>query len=174
MWNASSPYAAYAPRFPSPLPDSRYPFYHAKRDQLVPGWSDGLTLLVAPVVVYWAYSLFFHLIDNLGWDCFERHRIHEPEEVKSKNRVTVPEVIRAVVIQQVIQTVTGWVFVVGAAEPIVDAAADLNAWGVWLAHGAVSVLGTKRGGDLMARYGQQLAEGIYWWGVPAIQFVIAA
>ena len=26
----------------------------------------------------------------------------------------------------------------------------------------------------MARYGQQAAEFIYWWGVPAIQFVAAA
>lgn len=174
MWNASSPYAAYAPLFPSPLPESRYPIYSSHRQQLVPGLSDGITLLVAPIIVYWSFSLMFHFIDNLGWDCFERYRIHEPDELKRKNRVSVAQVIRAVIIQQIIQTATGWIFVIGVEEPPLDAAGDLNAWGMRVAHVVLSIAGTKRGGEFVARYGQQTAEWIYWWGVPTLQMVIAA
>ncbi|GAA5951922.1 hypothetical protein JCM8115_005278 [Rhodotorula mucilaginosa] len=174
MWNASSPYAGFAPHFPTPPPQSSYPFYHVRREQVVPGMSDGIAILIVPVLVYWAYSLVFCLIDNLGWDCFERHRIHEPEEVKTKNRVTVPEVIKAVLLQQAIQIATGWVVVTNVEEAQPDPSIALNAWGLRLAHGVVSLAGTKRGGEIMARYGQQAAEFIYWWGVPAIQFVAAA
>ncbi|BGP13824.1 hypothetical protein JCM10213_006342 [Rhodosporidiobolus nylandii] len=172
MLNASAPYLAYAPVFPSPLPPSAYPMYHAAREEVIPGLSDKMLSLLAPVVAYWAFSLFFTVIDNLGWDCFERHRIHEPEEVTSKNKVTVREVLVAVVLQHVVQTLAGWVFMPDA-DPPVDHAAELNVWGARLARAALAVGGTKTGGQLMAQYGEEATRMLYFWAIPAARLAWA-
>jgi sphinganine C4-monooxygenase len=67
--------------------------------------SDFWLSLVAPVIVYWIISLFFHIIDVC--DFFPQYRLHTPEEISSRNRVTRYEVFRDVIIQQVIQVITG-------------------------------------------------------------------
>lgn len=66
-----------------------------------------------PIIGYWALSMFFHWIDVM--DFFPQYRLHTPAEVAKRNRVSRWEVIRDVVIQQVIQTAVGWVL--GMTEP---------------------------------------------------------
>lgn len=66
--------------------------------------------LVAPVVVYWIVSLFFHFIDVC--DFFPQYRLHTPDEIASRNRVTRYEVFRDVIIQQIIQVATGAVLAI--------------------------------------------------------------
>ena len=61
--------------------------------------------VVAPVVVYWVMSLVFHLIDV--YDLFPQYRLHTPEEITRRNHVSRYEVLRDVIIQHVIQIVTG-------------------------------------------------------------------
>lgn len=68
--------------------------------------SDSALALVAPLVVYWVYSLFFHFLSKAEIPFVERYRIHDPEDMK-RNKVSVQEVIRGVILQQVLQTGLG-------------------------------------------------------------------
>jgi sphinganine C4-monooxygenase len=72
---------------------------------LVPGIPDKYLTLVLPIVAYWGVSLFFHCIDE--WDLFPQYRLHTPAEVLKRNHVTRWEVLRDVVLQQIIQTIFG-------------------------------------------------------------------
>jgi sphinganine C4-monooxygenase len=49
--------------------------------------------------------MFFHFIDS--YKLAERYRLHPPAELLAKNRCSMVEVIRAVVLQHIVQTVTG-------------------------------------------------------------------
>lgn len=72
---------------------------------LVPGIADKYLTLVLPVVAYWLVSMIFHAIDEL--DLFPQYRLHTPAEVLKRNHVTRYQVVRDVVIQQVVQTMFG-------------------------------------------------------------------
>ncbi|KAL8745201.1 MAG: hypothetical protein Q9190_002634 [Brigantiaea leucoxantha] len=74
---------------------------------------DKLLTLLLPIAAYWALSMFFHWIDVN--DYFPQYRLHTPAEVASRNKVSRWEVIRDVVIQQVVQTVVGTLL--GMTEP---------------------------------------------------------
>lgn len=63
---------------------------------------DTTAALIAPIVVYWALSTLFHLIDQT--ELFASRRIHTPLELRSRNKVSLPKVIRDVIVQQVVQT----------------------------------------------------------------------
>ena len=57
--------------------------------------------------------MFFHWIDEK--DYFAKYRLHTPTEVLKRNHVTRWEVVRDVVVQQIIQTVVG--VLLGMTEP---------------------------------------------------------
>ncbi|KAG2182070.1 hypothetical protein INT43_006997 [Umbelopsis isabellina] len=76
--------------------------------RVLPFMSDSALALVAPLVVYWVYSLFFHFLSKAEIPFVERYRIHDPEDMK-RNKVSVQEVIRGVIFQQVLQTVLGFI-----------------------------------------------------------------
>lgn len=63
-----------------------------------------LTLLL-PILAYWGLSMVFHLIDT--FDLFPQYRLHTPAEVLKRNHVSRWEVVRDVVIQQIVQTIVG-------------------------------------------------------------------
>ena len=73
--------------------------------RLVPSLSDFHLSLVLPVLAYWLMSLIFHLIST--YNLFSKYRLHTPEEFKTRNRVTVGEVLRSIILQQTIQTALG-------------------------------------------------------------------
>ncbi len=73
--------------------------------RLVPWLSDFHLSLVLPVLAYWLMSLTFHLIST--YNLFSKYRLHTPEEFKTRNRVTVGEVLRSIIFQQAIQTALG-------------------------------------------------------------------
>ena len=92
-----------------PLPE-----YHlTPLPSLLPPIPDKLLTLLLPIVAYWGLSMFFHWIDTK--DYFPQYRLHTPAEVEKRNRVSRWEVVRDVVIQQVVQTAVGWVL--GMTEP---------------------------------------------------------
>ena len=92
-----------------PLPD-----YHlSPLPSLLPPIPDKLLTLLLPIAAYWGFSMFFHWIDIK--DYFPQYRLHTPAEVAKRNRVSRWEVIRDVVLQQIIQTAVGWVL--GMTEP---------------------------------------------------------
>ncbi|KAI4222065.1 MAG: hypothetical protein L6R36_006424 [Xanthoria steineri] len=80
---------------------------------LIPGIPDKLLTLILPITAYWALSMLFHWIDTK--DYFPQYRLHTPAEVSSRNKVSRWQVVRDVVIQQVIQTAVGWGL--GMTEP---------------------------------------------------------
>ncbi|KAG0296622.1 hypothetical protein BGZ98_000877 [Dissophora globulifera] len=72
--------------------------------------SDQSLALLLPIVVYWTYSLLFHWISLQEFSWFEKYRIHTKEE-ETRNRVELPDVIKAVVTQQLLQTALGFLAV---------------------------------------------------------------
>lgn len=72
---------------------------------LIPGIPDRYLQLLAIVVAYWVVSIFFHVID--AYDLFPQFRLHTPAEILKRNHVTRYEVLRDVIIQQVVQTLFG-------------------------------------------------------------------
>ncbi|KAJ5901503.1 hypothetical protein N7495_002031 [Penicillium taxi] len=84
-----------------PLP--KYNLY--PRESLVPGVSDAICALALPIIAYWALSMMYHVCDTLN--LFEKYRLHTPAELSKRNRVTRWEVVRDVVLQQIIQTIAG-------------------------------------------------------------------
>ncbi|KAI4176674.1 MAG: hypothetical protein LQ343_000966 [Gyalolechia ehrenbergii] len=79
----------------------------------LPPIPDKLLTVILPIVAYWGLSMLFHWIDTK--DYFPQYRLHTPAEVSSRNKVSRWDVVRDVVIQQVVQTVVGWLL--GMTEP---------------------------------------------------------
>ncbi len=69
---------------------------------LLPFISDQSLALLLPVAVYWAYSLLFQWISAKELPWLEKYRIHDKEE-ETRNKVSLPEVIRAVILQQLLR-----------------------------------------------------------------------
>lgn len=78
------------------------------RTHLLPIMSDDVLLLLAPIIGYWSYATFFHLIDV--YELAEKYRIHPSEEEESRNKVTLSEVLKGVILQHIIQTLLGYAF----------------------------------------------------------------
>lgn len=76
------------------------------KPDLIPGIPDGILAFVSPVIAYWTYSTFFHLIDV--YELAEKYRIHPSEEEAARNKATLSDVLFDVVIQHIIQTVFGY------------------------------------------------------------------
>ncbi len=81
---------------------------------IVPGISDQLLALILPIAAYWTVSIGFHILDV--YDFGSQYRLHTPAEVLKRNHVTRYEVIRDVVLQQIIQTVFG--LAIGMLDPV--------------------------------------------------------
>lgn len=73
---------------------------------LLPFMSDKTLVVIGPIVLYWVFSMLFHLIDVM--DLFPQYRLHTPAEILERNRVTRWEVIRDVLLQQVVQFLMGY------------------------------------------------------------------
>ncbi|RHZ53245.1 sphingosine hydroxylase [Aspergillus thermomutatus] len=66
---------------------------------------DNILALILPIVAYWGLSMVYHFIDV--YDLFPQYRLHTPAEVLKRNKVTRWDVVRDVILQQVIQTLAG-------------------------------------------------------------------
>ncbi|KAB8232504.1 sphingosine hydroxylase [Aspergillus alliaceus] len=66
---------------------------------------DNILALMLPIIAYWALSMVYHYIDV--YDLFPQYRLHTPAEVLKRNHVSRWEVVRDVILQQVIQTIAG-------------------------------------------------------------------
>lgn len=158
----------------------QYPFYHTEARSLLPGISDLHLSLASPVIVYWAFSIFFHLLDIFPGPLGARIRqakIHDEGEAEGKNRVTMAEVIRAVFVQQALQTGLG-LWWMGAEHAPLTAADHLRVirWYAEVLVRGARTLGLERA-VLEAGKGRavgQAAQWCYWWAVPVAQFLLAA
>jgi sphinganine C4-monooxygenase len=94
---------------------------------LLPFISDFWLALILPVVVYWVLSMFFHVIDV--YDIWPQYRLHTPEEILRRNHVSRYEVARDVIIQQIIQTITGALLSMGDPPQMIGKADyDVAVW----------------------------------------------
>jgi sphinganine C4-monooxygenase len=161
---------------------------------LVPPIPDKYFLLLAPLIGYWVMSGFFHILDT--YDLCAKYRLHTPVELLRRNRVSKKDVLRDVIIQQVVQTIFGVVIgyfevenVTGREEhdiavwatrvrlmeravPSVLAIFGLNATQLSetvLAKGYTSVAGVLAGGQYAGLSQQVLVDGKLT-NVPAFAF----
>ncbi|KZT56853.1 putative Sphinganine C4-hydroxylase [Calocera cornea HHB12733] len=169
----SSVYESFPPYNLVPDPVT-FPFYYAPRPSVIPGLSDAHLALLAPIIVYWCYSLIFHLFDTwpeqFPW--LDKYRIHDSAEIKSRNLVTKAQVVRAVILQQAIQTALGlwWVEEDRGKTNHAAAMRDLAPWVVSISN---IVLGPRTSLTVLQRYGTPIVEFVYWWAIPAIQLLFA-
>ncbi|KAJ5162098.1 hypothetical protein N7492_007490 [Penicillium capsulatum] len=75
------------------------------REPLLSPIPDNILSLILPIVAYWGMSMIYHFLDVNNY--FEQYRLHTPAELLKRNRVTRWEVVRDVVLQQVVQTLAG-------------------------------------------------------------------
>lgn len=160
-------------------PLTYFPIYHTSRANLLDWISDKHLSLAAPVLVYWLYSALFALIDWLQIPYFERRRLHASDEESARNKVSVAQVLRAVVLQHVIQSALGiwWLEsdeVIYTREVLRDHAGDMSgSVAPWVARLVTLVLGDKTGSSLLQNVGPELTQFVYWWAIPCAQFVLA-
>lgn len=153
------------------------PWYYAARPSLLPFVSDKILGLAAPTVVYWVLSLTFYALDLAQIPYFESKRIHESEEVLARNKVTVAQVIRAVLWQQVVQTLLGlwWLEDDGptGSDPYYESIHSMAKLAPTVAKGVFILLGPKTGEHVLRNYGEALVRWVYWWGIPSAQMWLA-
>ncbi|EJU03778.1 hypothetical protein DACRYDRAFT_21225 [Dacryopinax primogenitus] len=151
-----------------------FPIYYAPRPSVIPGVSDAHLSLAAPVLTYWGYSLIFHIFDTYPeyFPWLDKYRIHDSEEMKSRNLVTKWQVLRAVVFQHAIQTLLGLWWMEEVKESTNHAAAmrQLAPWVVSLSN---LILGPRIARTLLQQYGTSIVEFVYWWAIPTIQLLFA-
>lgn len=80
----------------------------APKQNLIAGFPDGILALISPVIAYWTYSTFFHIIDV--YELAEKYRIHPSEEEAARNKASLRDVLTDVVFQHIIQTIVGYGF----------------------------------------------------------------
>lgn len=81
------------------------PTFSEPRPPLLSFISDANLSLALPIIVYWAMGLFFQYLNDK--DLFPQYRLHTPEELEKRNRCSLGEVLRAVFLQQILQTMVG-------------------------------------------------------------------
>lgn len=158
----------------SDFPFHSRPFYFVERDNLFPHISDAQLAVAAPFVVYWLVSGFFHILDSSSWGWLDKYRIHDSQEVKTRNRATRMEVLQAVLFQQVLQTALGLAWLEeGTAltfsmrrQSMLHIAQNVD-WVLRLVMHENSV------DVLLDSQGARVAYFLYWWGIPCVQLLFA-
>jgi sphinganine C4-monooxygenase len=97
------------------------------KEDLISWFPDTWGPLFGPIIVYWITSAIFHIIDV--WDLFPQYRLHTPEEITSRNHVGRWDCFRDVLVQQVVQIVTGYVLTLTEeAEMVGKEEYDVAVW----------------------------------------------
>lgn len=150
------------------------PFYYTSRRNIFDCINDRALSLLAPIAIYWVLSTIFHILDTLELPYFERHRIHPSAEVERRNRATLWQVLYAVIFQQIVQTVFGYVIldsdeVLLRTEVLKDHMGAMKWYAPRVADLTFLVLGPRFGQSLLESYGAKMVNFAYWWAVPAFQ-----
>ncbi|KAI0080173.1 sphingosine hydroxylase [Panus rudis PR-1116 ss-1] len=150
---------------------SARPLYYVPDAHIFESFPDHLLALAVPVVAYWVYSLFFHILDMSDWKWLEKYRIHESAEVKSRNLVTRGQVVKAVIYQQIAQTLLGmwWIEAHDSGE-LVDHAGVMANMAPSLYALLSTVLGQGSATRIFEKHGHDILYAVYWWGIPTIKF----
>ncbi|KAF8074755.1 fatty acid hydroxylase superfamily-domain-containing protein [Lyophyllum atratum] len=144
------------------------PFYYSYKSTLIAGVPDHHLAVAAPILAYWSLSLLFHGLDISGWKWLDKYRIHESSEVQSRNRATRSEVVWAVLLQQLIQTVLGLVWL-GNETQVVNHLEEMQIIAVYLK----PVVEWATGPQNVQAVLPNLVFHVYWWAIPTFQFLAA-
>ncbi|KAG5637692.1 hypothetical protein H0H81_003608 [Sphagnurus paluster] len=144
------------------------PFYYSFKPSLIPDVPDDYIAVAAPILAYWSLSLVFHLLDISGWKWLDKYRIHDSEEVKSRNRATRSQVIWAVLFQQLLQTLLG-LFWLANQETTTHHVEEMQTLARHVLPTVQWVVGVQ---NVPAVLGD-LVYYLYWWAIPTVQFIIA-
>ncbi|KAI0763784.1 sphingosine hydroxylase [Trametes elegans] len=153
--------------------ETHTPFYYTPRTALTPWFSDAVFTLVIPLIAYYGLSTVFHILDMSEWRWLDKYRLHDSEEVKSRNLVSRSQVLVAVVFQHVVQTVMGyWWLEDKPTGAQVDHVANMLRLAPTLARGVQLVFGEEFGSQLLATKGAEALYTIYWWAIPAAKLLV--
>ncbi|PKC08299.1 hypothetical protein RhiirA5_358125 [Rhizophagus irregularis] len=132
--------------------------------------SDKQLALFVPFVVYWIYSGFYHLISIYEVSFFEKYRIHSLIEVETRNKVSMGEVVRAVLLQQFLQTLLGLLLVVVEDDDVLlDDEVELLGYRQTL-EAMATIFGLW---NLLEPYQNIIIETSYWYFIPLSRFLFA-
>lgn len=76
-------------------------------------WTDEALSLWVPIVAYWVYSIAFQFLMMAEIPFIEKYRIHTPDDMRKRNRVTFGRVVVMVIAQQIVQVILGLMFIAG-------------------------------------------------------------
>ncbi|OAX35447.1 hypothetical protein K503DRAFT_697028 [Rhizopogon vinicolor AM-OR11-026] len=156
------------------LPPIQIPFYFVVRQNLLDGIPDTYVALAAPVLAYWIVSLTFYCLDISGWRWLDKYRIHDSEEVKSRNLATPGEVVRAVVVQHITQTALGLAWLSEPQEiSVARCQSEMEVLGRTLVSVVRHVIGEERGLKFLEIWGPEITHWLYWWGIPVARILFA-
>lgn len=148
------------------------PFYYSARTHLIHWFPDPLLSLAVPILAYWSSSIFFHLLDISGWKWLDKYRIHESAEVTARNLASRGEVVRSVLLQQVMQTLAGLLWMEQQASgELVNHVGNMLRLEPTLTRVLAWALGEKLGARTMDRDGARLLYAIYWWAIPTARLL---
>lgn len=152
------------------------PFYYQPSASVLEWITDKHLSLLLPVLVYWGTSLSYHALDVWQPAWLGPYRLHPPEQVAKRNRVTMRRVIAMVLVQQLFQTILGLCVLdddphSGGRRLGVEPTGDVLVILAWL-RAAWQLVATSpsRPVDLLLT---RAAIALYWWGIPWLQFWVA-
>lgn len=145
------------------------PFYYSYNHTLVKGISDHHLALVAPIAAYWSLSLIFHFLDTRDWKSLEKYRIHDSAEVASRNLVTRSQVVWAVIFQQIVQTFLGYFWLSDQPTETASHGEQMER----IARILLPIVQRIAGGRIGPTVLSNLVYYVYWWAIPALQFLFA-
>ena len=83
------------------------PSFYTSSPRFLQSISDHDLALLLPILIYWGASLAYHALDVIRPAWSEKYRLHAPEELEKRNRVSMKRVIAMVAFQHAIQTALG-------------------------------------------------------------------
>jgi sphinganine C4-monooxygenase len=126
------------------------------RELIIPPIPDYISLLIFPFVAYWVASMAFHWIDIN--DYFPQYRLHTPVELLKRNHVSRWEVVRDVIVQQIIQTAVG--IVIGYWEDVEHTGREDYDIAVWARRIRIVQMAIPRAISLVGLDAAGLAENL--------------
>ncbi|WAQ86571.1 hypothetical protein PtA15_7A297 [Puccinia triticina] len=153
-----------------------FPSYHFQRNEIIPGLSDPALTVLVPLLAYWLVAIFFTLLDHLELPWIEKYRLHEPAEIAKRNKVSPAQVVKAVILQQLIQTALGIFYLDSAPSNVLarDYLAEMKQYAPLVSTLVHILLPPQHARWLLLNYGQSLVQWSYWWGLPILQFLWAS
>lgn len=149
------------------------PSYYVGSQSILDWLPDNLVSLAAPVIAYWAASLFFHVLDISNAQWLDNYRIHDSAEVKTRNLASRWDVFIAVIFQHVVQTIVGfWWMEDRPGGDAIDHLSALAGWAPLLLSTLRRLFGNKVSAQLWAEYGHEMAYYLYWWTIPFGKFML--